>query len=174
MHCSIIRFLSLSAALALAQPVLAAEQRAVHTAEASKGMFAATLGNMGIGQPWSRAMPPTASTGALFLSIENQGPADRLLSAQVEIADAAELHTHVHQDGLMKMMQVDGIDVPARGTLELKPGSYHIMLIGLRQPLREGGHFPVRLEFANAGSIELDVHVLDMAAGSAADQHMQH
>lgn len=169
-----IKSLCLSVALALTAPVLAAGQHDVHTAEANKGLFAATVGNMGIEQPWSRAMPPTAHTGALFVSIHNQGPADRLLSADVDIAESAELHAHVHQEGLMKMVQVDEIEVPASGSLELKPGGYHIMLIGLKQPLREGGHFPVRLEFANAGTVELEARVLDMMAGTAAGDHSQH
>lgn len=170
----LIKPLFLSVTVALTTPVLAAPQHDVHTAEASKGLFAATVGHIGIGQPWSRALPPTAHTGALFVSIHNQGPADRLLSASVDIAETTELHAHIHQDGLMKMVQVDDIEVPANGNLELEPGGYHIMLIGLKQPLREGEHFPVRLEFAQAGTVELTAQVLDMAAGTAADEHSHH
>jgi copper(I)-binding protein len=151
-------------------PTVAAE---VHSAEAAKGHYAATLGNMGISRPWSRALPPTAHTGALFVSIDNQGEADHLVAAHADIADTVELHTHIHEDGLMKMVEVANIEVPAAGTLELKPGSYHIMLIGLRQPLVEGERFTARLEFARSGTVELEAEVLGMDAGTGAS-HLHH
>lgn len=163
----------LAAALACALPASYSMAAEVHSAEAAKGMYAATLGNLGITTPWSRALPPTAHTGALFVSIRNQGEKDHLLAAHADIADAVELHTHVHENGLMKMREVERIEVPADGTLELTPGSYHIMLIGLREPLREGMHFPVRLEFAASGSIELQAEVRSMDAGTGAE-HSHH
>lgn len=170
---NMIKPLAFAAALACALPsawVMAAE---AHSAEATKGLYAATLGNLGITQPWSRALPPSAHTGALFVSIHNQGEKDYLVAAHVDIADVVELHTHVHEDGLMKMQQVEQIEVPSGATLELTPGSYHIMLIGLREPLREGMRFPVRLEFSASGSIELEAEVKSMDTGTGAE-HAHH
>jgi copper(I)-binding protein len=118
-------------------------------------------------------LPPSAHTGALFVSIHNQGGKDHLVSAHTDIADKTELHTHVHEGGLMKMQQVEQIEVPAGATLELAPGGYHIMLIGLREPLREGMRFPVRLKFAVAGSVELEAEVKSMDAGTGAE-HLHH
>lgn len=168
-----IKPMILAAALACALPAFHAVAAEVHSAEAAKGMYAVTLGNLGVTMPWSRALPPTAHTGALFVSIRNQGEKDYLEAAHADIAEAAELHTHVHENGLMRMRQVERIEVPAGGTLELAPGSFHIMLIGLREPLREGMHFPVRLEFAASGNVELQAEVRSMDAGTAAE-HSHH
>lgn len=139
---------------------------AVHSAEASKGKYVATIASIGIEQPWSRAMPPTAPTGAVFVTLFNQGPPDQLVAASSPMADKVELHDHIHHNGLMKMVEVEKIELPSNSTQELKPGSYHIMLIGLRQPLVAGEHFPVQLEFANAGKIDLQVLVKDIHAGT--------
>ncbi|NLC08514.1 MAG: copper chaperone PCu(A)C [Gammaproteobacteria bacterium] len=154
-------------------PFTYAAESTVHAAETIKGQYVATVASIGIEQPWSRALPPTAHTGATFVSIYNQGRADRLMSAYSPVAEKTELHNHIHQDGLMKMVEVEFIDVPANGTLELKPGSFHIMLIGLKQSLNEGEHFPIRLDFEQAGSVELEVQVKDMNAGTGAE-HLHH
>jgi len=164
---------SLLAAIIGFSPLTQAAESTVHAAEATKGQYAATIASIGIEQPWSRALPPTAHTGATFVSIYNQGNADRLLGAYSPVAEKTELHNHIHQDGLMKMVEVESIDVPANGRLDLKPGSFHVMLIGLKQPLNEGEHFPIRLDFEQAGSVDLEVIVKNMNAGTAAE-HMDH
>lgn len=169
---------ALGIALALSAPVLADSNphshHGVHTAEAQKGVYAATLASLGIGQPWSRALPPTAKTGAVFVSVYNQGPEDRLIGAYSPVADTTELHTHRMRDGLMQMIQVSEIEVPGHGgQLELKPGSYHIMLIGLLQPLREGDRFPLQLTFERSGTVELEVEVRNLTAGTGAE-HLHH
>lgn len=147
----------------------------VHAAEAQKGSFAATLASLGIEQPWSRALPPTAKTGAVFVGIYNQGEDDRLVAADTPIAEKAELHTHRMQEGLMQMIQVKGIEIPGHGgRLELKPGSYHIMLIGLKQPLREGDRFPLQLTFEKSGTVELDVEVRSLDADTGAEHSRHH
>ena len=163
---------ALAVLLGLGNLSLAADHQ-VHAAEASKGNYVASIASIGIEQPWSRAMPPSAHTGAVFVSIYNQGQADQLVAAYSPIAETTELHDHIHQDGLMKMVKVPAMEVPAGGSLELKPGGYHIMLIGLKQSLVAGEHFPVRLDFAKAGSIELQVEVKSIHAGTAAE-HMHH
>lgn len=166
----------LVAALALTPfaSALGHEHHPVHGAEAVKSTYVATLANLGISQPWSRALPPTSVTGAVFVSVFNQGETDHLLAAQSPVAQALELHNHLEQDGLMQMIEVQEIEIPgAGGLLELKPGSYHIMLIGLKQPLREGDRFPLQLSFARSGTIELEVEVRSMDAGTGAE-HLHH
>lgn len=160
--------------IAVAQTSAEQHGQDVHAAEAAKGQYVATLASIGIQQPWSRALPPTAKNGAVFVNIDNQGLADQLISASANIAKTVELHDHIHENGLMKMVQVDSIEVPAGGSAELKPGSYHIMLIDLQQPLREGEHFPVTLQFRDAGSVDLQVEVRSMDAGTAAEHLHQH
>ena len=92
-----------------------------------------------IDYPWARAMPPGATTGAAYLSIDNKGDvADRLLAVETPAAKSAELHEHVHAEGLMKMQQATHIVIEPGESVALEPGGYHIMLINLQQPLVDG------------------------------------
>lgn len=115
-----------------------------------------------VGDAWARATPPGARTGAVYLSLENSG-ADRvhLVSAETDVADRAELHTHVHEDGMMRMEQVEAIGVPAGGTASLKPHGDHLMLIGLQRALAPGDSIAITLAFDDGSRIELDVPVRD-------------
>ncbi len=114
---------------------------------------------------WVRAGTPAAKTGAAFLTVTNgTGAPDRLIAAQTPIADKAELHTHMMDDGIMKMRGVDALDVAPGAPVALKPGGLHVMLLGLKQPLTEGSRFPITLTFDKAGSITVDVTVQGAAA----------
>ena len=119
---------------------------------------------------WSRATAPTAQSGVAFLCIDNDGAAaDTLLSATSPAADQVELHT-MSKDaaGVMHMTPVEGgLAVPAHGKVELKPGSYHFMLLGLKAPLAEKGSFTLTLQFAHAGAVPVTVTVADIAATAA-------
>lgn len=98
--------------------------------------------------------------GAVFLTITNKGHVpDKLLSAEGDVAETIELHNHIHENGVMKMRPVDVIDVPADGSVVLKPMGYHVMLIGLTEPLKAGDHFPLRLFFETSGPREIQVSV---------------
>ncbi|MDY7218959.1 copper chaperone PCu(A)C [Denitrificimonas sp. JX-1] len=124
---------------------------------------------------WSRELPPTAAVGAAFLTISNPtDQADRLIRAYSPIAAVTELHAHIHQDNIMRMVKVDNIEVPANTQLILVPGGYHIMLIDLKQPLVAGEQLPLTLEFEHAGEIELIVSIKSSAAGTSAEQHEKH
>lgn len=117
-------------------------------------------GDLHITHPWSKQVPPTSAVAAAFLDVMNHGNEDdTLLSAESPIAGKTELHAHIHEDGMMKMREVDNIDIPANGTRTLKPGSYHIMFFDLKQVPSLGDRFPVTLHFAKAGSIEIEVAV---------------
>lgn len=119
------------------------------------------LGTLELGHPWSRAMPETSTTGAAYLSIKNTGKeTDTLLSASTPRADKAELHVHLNDNGVMRMRELSaGVDIAAGSEVKFAPGSYHIMLMGLKQPLKAGEHFPLTLKFAKAGTITVDVVV---------------
>lgn len=161
----------LAVSLSLAGGIVHAAEQEHH---GDKVAPVATLNNLAIGQPWSRALPPTVQTGAAYVSIANLGKtADRLTGAASSAADKVELHAHLLQGDLLRMVAVDSIEVPAKGMLELAPGGYHIMLIGLKQPLREGERFPIRLEFEKAGALELEVEIRSPDAGTAAE-HLHH
>ncbi|HEX5844411.1 MAG TPA: copper chaperone PCu(A)C [Pseudomonas sp.] len=123
------------------------------------------LGELRIEQPWSRAMPPVAPTAAVYFVLHNQGAvADRLLSVASPHAAKAELHEHLHEDGVMKMQQVPSVAIAAGGEVQFAPMGYHVMLFGLKQQAREGERFPLTLTFEKAGAIEVDVTVQQDAA----------
>ncbi|NIA70197.1 copper chaperone PCu(A)C [Pelagibius litoralis] len=119
-----------------------------------------TVGELKIETPWARATPGQAKNGAAYLMIHNAGAAgDRLIAAASDAAQRVELHSHTNVDGVMQMRQVEGVDVPAGGMATLKPGGYHVMLMGLKAPLREGDRFPVTLTFEKAGDVAVEVSV---------------
>ncbi|HYM31785.1 MAG TPA: copper chaperone PCu(A)C [Candidatus Cybelea sp.] len=129
------------------------------------------LGQIGIGQPWARAS--VTATGGAYVTIVNRGAApDRLIGASTPRADKAELHEHVMQGSVMQMRPVTGIPLAPGSAVALSPGGYHIMLIGLKQPLKTGETFPLSLVFGRAGTIEIDVPVLTAgASGPAPESH---
>lgn len=116
--------------------------------------------NIQISNVWSRATAPRARTGAVFLELMNMGETpDLLLSAASDIAEKVELHTHLMDNGVMKMRAVEAFEVAPGAPTILQPGGHHIMLIGLHRGLTEGDTFPVTLTFRDAGQVELQVTV---------------
>jgi copper(I)-binding protein len=102
------------------------------------------------------------ANSAAFMLIENRGSqADRLLAAESMVADAVEIHLSQMDGDVMVMRQVDGIAIPARRMVELKPGSYHIMLIGIRHDLKPGDlvEFTLRFERAATETIQAEVRM---------------
>jgi uncharacterized protein (TIGR02001 family) len=117
-------------------------------------------------KPWARATPAGATTGAVYMTISNKSSAaDRLTGASSDVADKLQIHEMKVVNGIMEMREVaDGLPVPAGGAVMLKPGSYHIMLIGLKKPLEVGDTLPLTLAFEKAGSVSIDVPVKAMGA----------
>jgi copper(I)-binding protein len=122
-----------------------------------------------VSQPWARATPGGATVGGAFLEIKAApGVADRLVAVKSPVAGAAELHNHIMEGGVAKMRRVDDIKVPAGGSVSLKPGGYHVMLIDLKQPLKEGDSVPLTLVFDKAGKLDVDVMVEEAEAQAPA------
>jgi hypothetical protein len=100
-----------------------------------------------------------ANSGA-FMVIRNKGSeADRLVKAESDVAEVVEIHLSEMKDGVMTMRQVDGVEIPANGQAELKPGSYHVMLIGLKRDLVAGEKIQLKLTFEKGGSLEVEAEV---------------
>jgi copper(I)-binding protein len=98
---------------------------------------------------WVQEGPPSQTITAAYMTIENQTGADiSLRSASTEVAQTVELHKMELVDGIMKMHRVETIDIPAGGTAELKPGGYHLMVIGLKKELKAGDKVTITLEFS--------------------------
>ena len=125
-------------------------------------------------EAWSRELPPNAPVGAAFMSIENHSDTpDRLISAESPVAEVTELHAHIHEGDVMRMVKVDSIDVPMNGRLTLEPGGYHIMLIDLKKPLVAGENLPLSLQFEHAGQMDVIVDIRSSDAGTTAE-HSEH
>lgn len=137
-----------------------------------KAPGAAVLGDLHIEGAVARASIGVAPNSAAYMTIKTMGAADRLIRAASPAAETVELHTTVMQDGVMKMMTVDGIEVAPDAPAELAPGGLHVMLIGLVAPLKEGTTIPVTLVFEKAGEITLDVPVSkDVKGGHGGHTH---
>lgn len=124
-------------------------------------------GDLVIDHPWARATAPQQANGGAYFTITNGGSTpDRLLEVRSPVADRVELHTHdVDSAGVMRMRQVDAIDVPAGEATALRPGGLHVMLIGLENRLVQGEQFPLTLVFETAGPLEVEVTVEPVTYG---------
>jgi periplasmic copper chaperone A len=114
-------------------------------------------GNLTIGHPWARATPGAVKNSAAFFTIENKGSADKLIGVTGDVAREIQIHTMITEAGVMKMREIKSLDVPANGKTELKPGGLHIMLIGLKEGLKDGSKFPLTLKFEKAGEVKVTV-----------------
>ncbi|MBX3619719.1 MAG: copper chaperone PCu(A)C [Rhizobacter sp.] len=128
-------------------------------------------GAIRIGHPYARATAAGQPTGGGFLTLDNTGSTpDRLLSASAEVSASVELHSMKMEGDVMRMRQVDGIELPAGKAVELKPGGLHIMFVGLKAPLKQGDKFPLKLSFEKAGEVTVTVNV----EGAGASHEMKH
>ena len=118
-------------------------------------------GDLVIGQAWSRATPSGAKTGGGYLTIENKGSApDRLVGGSADVAGSVQVHEMSMDKGVMKMRPLDqGLTIEPGKTVKLAPGGYHLMMMDLKKPLKQGDKVPVTLEFEKAGkaTVSLDV-----------------
>ena len=128
-----------------------------------------------IAQPWSRATPPTAQAAGGFLAITNKGTtADRLIAVRSAVSDKAEIHEMKMDGNVMRMRELEkGIEIPPGGTVELKPGGFHLMFMGLKAPFAKDTKVPITLVFEKAGSVDVELAVQAMGA-AAPGQKMQH
>lgn len=130
------------------------------------------LGEIDIGHPYARVTAPGQPTGGGYLSLDNKGRDDKLISARAAVSASVELHSMSMDGDVMRMRQVDGIALPTGKKVELKPGGFHIMFVGLKAPLKAGDKFPMTLKFEKAGEVEVTVNVeAPKAAGDAPAEH---
>jgi copper(I)-binding protein len=130
-----------------------------------------TAGDIAIGHPWTRAAGANAN-GAGFLRLRNGGTQpDRLLSASSSIARSVELHSMVRDGDVMRMRPVQAIAITPGETVELRPGGFHIMMIGLTAPMNQGGRVPLTLRFERAGEVQVELAVEAAGARGGAHQH---
>lgn len=136
--------------------------------------FAATAGEaskVSVAGAWARATPEGAKNGAAYLVLKGgTEAADTLLGGSSPVAGVVEVHTHLEEDGVMKMRRVEKLAVAPGSTQVFAPGGLHVMLMNLTAPLKEGSSFPLTLKFETAGEITVDVAVAGIgAAGPGGD-----
>lgn len=107
---------------------------------------------------WSRPTTQGMDVGVAYFTIRNSGKSDRLLRASSPVAKSSELHVSTMKDGMMRMEGLAFVDVGS-APVAFEPGGRHVMLIGLKRPLKEGDVFPLTLTFANAGQVQTSVRV---------------
>ena len=129
----------------------------------------AKVGSIKIENAYVRATAPGQPAAGAFMKIDNSGAADQLVSASSPAAGEVQLHQMSMEGNVMKMGQVKDIAVPANGSVDLKPGGYHIMLMNIKAPLKAGDTVPVKLKFAKAGEVEVKLPV--NAVGSGMNMH---
>jgi len=111
-------------------------------------------------EPFVRLLPPTQPNTAAFMVLENTGERDlALVRAESEASRVVELHEHLMIDGMMRMREVDRIDLPAGTHTELRPGGLHVMLIGLQAPLHQGQQVGITLVFDDDSRLEIHAPV---------------
>ena len=113
---------------------------------------------------WARTSPMATDMGAAYMTIEASA-FDELIGASVDMSVAmmTEVHETVTVDGSSKMQEVERIEVSPGSPIEMKPGGYHVMLMGLAEPLVTGETITVTLKFSKAGDVTVDVPVQDEA-----------
>jgi copper(I)-binding protein len=125
-----------------------------------------TVGSLKISSPWARATPKGASVGGGYMTITNTGTApERLVGGSTEISKSFEVHEMKMEGGVMKMRELaGGLEIKRGQTVTLDPSGYHVMFVGLKDQLKQGGHFKATLDFAKAGKVDVDFTVEGIGA----------
>lgn len=134
-------------------------------------------GSLTIDHPWARPSIGSAKNGAVYMKLENHGDTgDTLVEAKSDVAETISLHESQMDGDIMRMVPVEGgIKVPAHGSAALKPLGLHVMLIGLREPLKKGETFPMTLVFENQGEVPIDVKIhVPKSQSESSDAEMHH
>jgi copper(I)-binding protein len=136
----------------------------------------ARSGSVTVSDPWSRATAPRATVGAGFLTIRNGGAqADRLVSVASPRAERVEIHAMSMKNGVMRMRPLaNGVIVPSQRATTLAPGGNHLMLMGLKAPLKAGERVPVTLRFARAGTVTTQLVVGGAGGAGPSGSHQGH
>ncbi|MBB5190513.1 hypothetical protein HNQ50_001235 [Silvimonas terrae] len=132
---------------------------------ATPSLAADTAAAVSIVQAWSPATPPGAETGAAYFTINNRsGAADVILGANSAVATEASVHEMKMAGGMMQMRAVPKLSLAPKASVTFSPHGYHVMLTGLKKPLKEGDHFKLALQLQHAGAVEVDVVVEGLGA----------
>ncbi len=124
------------------------------------------VGSLRVEQPWARATPKGAQVGVGYMTLRNRGSVtDKLTCVSAEVAARCEIHTMAEKDGVLTMRPLpDGLEIKPGETVELKPGSFHVMFVELRTPLERGKPVKGVLKFEKAGPVNIEFEVAPVGA----------
>ena len=130
-------------------------------------------GSLEITRPWARATPKGATVAGGYMQIRNSGTTpDRLIGGSSDAAQRFEIHTMTMDQGVMRMRELkDGLEIKPGETIELRPGSLHVMFVDLKQPLAKGQPVKAALIFEKAGRVDVDFAVEAIGAPSTGHGH---
>lgn len=137
---------------------------------------AATTGDLTVSQAWTRPVAAAGSMGVGYGKITNAGKdADAVIGASSDAATRVELHeTTIDDAGVASMKKVDRLEVGAGKSIELKPGGLHLMLIGMKHPVKDGDTVTVKLKFEHAGDVEVALKAQKTAPDGKSGGHDHH
>lgn len=131
------------------------------------------VGDLHVGHPWARPTVAKQPAGAAYIAIDNRGKsADTLVSASSPVATEVQIHSMKMEGTTMRMREVPKLEVAAGAKVAMTPGDgYHMMLLGLKQPLKAGDKFPMQLVFEKAGKVDVTVNVENKQEAQPAHKH---
>jgi len=137
------------------------------------------VGELLVKHPYAMPSPTGSKNGAAFLKqIKNSGKlADQLVSVRTQIANKAEIHEMKMDGDVMKMRAISGIDIPPGAEVSVAKGNangYHLMLLGLKKPLKDGDKFSMWLTFKRAGEVKVEVGVQSPADAEKTEKSQEH
>jgi periplasmic copper chaperone A len=139
----------------------------------SGAVFAGAADFVVVHEPYVRLAPPNAQASAAFMVLKNGSDREiKLVKADNPASKFTELHTHINDNGVMRMRQVPDIVIPAKGEAMLKPGGLHVMLINMKAPLSEGQVVPFTLTFDDGSSKQVEVKVMKMMPAAMPMKHV--
>lgn len=124
------------------------------------------VGSIQISQPWARATPKGASSGAAYMTVTNSGTtAARLSCLSSDAAAKCQIHEMTMENGVMKMRPVKGgLEIKPGETVTLKPGGFHVMLVDLKEPLQQGKTVEATLKVDNGGTVQVEFPIAAIGA----------
>lgn len=124
------------------------------------------VGSIHISQPWARATPKGASTGAGYMTITNKGTApDRVSCVSSDASAQCQIYSMTLENGVMKMRPVEGgLEIKPGETVTLMPSGFHVMFVDLKQPLQQGQTIKATLKFDKAGTVDVEYPVAAIGA----------
>jgi copper(I)-binding protein len=175
MKAAVLSFIAASVAASLAADasarpsMLEAPRATLIRVAASDATNVAKVGDLTVTGPWTRATPRGAKVAGGYMKITNAGNApDRLLGGTGALVGRVEVHEMSITDGIMRMRPLmNGLEIKPGESVELSPGGYHLMLMDLKQQLREGDTLSATLRFEKAGTVEVNFRVGGIGEGAS-------